>query len=106
MELATINDPMTTMGGMALGRICVKMISALPWPESCAAATNSRSRNDRNSPRTSRATGGQETIAIAQAMDCTEGWKIATRTIAKAKPGMAWKISVKRISIVSTQPPW
>ena len=47
-----------------------------------------------NSPRTSRATAGQDTMAMAATMLRGEGWKMATSTIAKMKDGMVWKNSV------------
>ena len=70
-----------------------------------AAWTNSRDRSDMNSPRTSRATGGQDTTAIAEMIDSMLGWKIATSTTAIARVGMVWKNSVKRISRSSIRPP-
>ena len=41
------------------------MMCRADWPSTTAACTNSRVRSVRNSPRTSRATGGQETMAMA-----------------------------------------
>lgn len=95
----------TMMGDMALGNICVRMMRGVDCPASSAACTKSRWRSVRNSLRTSRATGGHETIAMATTIDLIEGSKIATSTIASAKLGTAWNSSVKRISAASIQPP-
>ena len=81
------------------------MMRRFDSPARCAAWTKSRWRSVRNSLRTSRATGGHETSAMAVTMDATEGWKIATSTMASAKLGMAWNSSVKRIRLLSIQPP-
>ena len=45
------------------------MIRGPLWPITMAACTNSRERRLRNSPRTSRATGGHDTTAIASVID-------------------------------------
>ena len=50
----------TMITPIALGRMCLKMIRRLEAPATRAASTNSRSRRDKKSPRTSRARGGQE----------------------------------------------
>jgi hypothetical protein len=93
------------MGDMALGNICVRMMRGVDCPASSAACTKSRWRSVRNSLRTRRATGGHETMAMAATMELTDGVKIATSTMASAKLGTAWKISVKRMSAESIQPP-
>ncbi|MOA52638.1 hypothetical protein D3C78_1759710 [compost metagenome] len=54
------------------------------WPITTAACTNSRVFSVMNSARTRRATGGQETIAIAPTMEYREGLNIATSTMAIA----------------------
>ena len=105
MAVAIISEAITTMGEAALGNICVRMMRGVDWPASSAAATKSRWRRVRNSLRTSRATGGHDTMAMATTMDLTEGSKMATSTMASAKLGMAWNSSVKRISAASIQPP-
>ena len=62
---ATISDASTMIGGSAFGRMWRRMICRLPRPERLAASTNSRVLSDKTSPRTSRATGGHDTIEIA-----------------------------------------
>lgn len=42
---------------------------------------------------------------MATTIELTEGWKMATSTMASAKLGTAWNSSVKRISAASIQPP-
>ena len=69
-----------------------------PWMKS-------RPRRAMNSPRTSRASCGHDTIAIASTMVGTVGVNTATTTKMKMKDGMVWKISVSRISTSSTLPP-
>jgi hypothetical protein len=54
------------------------MIRASLIPIARAAWTNSRARNAMNSPRTSRATAGHETSAIAMTMVVIEGRMIVT----------------------------
>ena len=81
------------------------MMRGVDWPASSAACTKSRWRRVRNSLRTSRATGGHDTMAMATTIEPTEGWKIATSTMASAKLGTAWNSSVKRISHSPTRPP-
>ncbi len=51
--MISVEDTMTTP--MAFGRMCLKMMRVSDAPATRAASTNSRSRNDRNSPRTRRA---------------------------------------------------
>ena len=75
------------------------------WPATMAACTNSRDLRVRTSPRTTRAIGGQLTVAMAMTRLVPEGDRIATRTMAKMKEGMVWKNSVMRISTSSTKPP-
>ena len=67
-------------------------------PIEMQACTNSRLRNARNSPRTRRAIGGHDTIAMAMMTLPIDGLRIATTRMAKMKDGMVWKISVSRIS--------
>ena len=81
------------------------MIQLLLWPVTIAAWTYSRVRSDSTSPRTSRATGGQLTMAIAATIETMEGCRMATSTIASAKLGTVWKNSVKRIRASSILPP-
>ena len=75
------------------------------WPATIAACTNSRALMVRTSPRTTRAIGGQLTVAMAMTRLAPEGARIATSTMAKMKEGMVWKNSVTRISTSSTMPP-
>jgi hypothetical protein len=56
------------------------------------ACTNSRVRSERNSPRTSRATGGQETMPMAEPRSSQARLKIATSTIGQAKSGWSGRI--------------
>ena len=103
--VATISEPVTITGPAALGKICRKMMARSAIPSASQARTNSRWRRAMNSPRTSRATAGHETMAMAATMLRRLGWKMATSTTAKMKDGMVWKNSVSRISASSTQPP-
>src|SRR5471032_668809 len=105
MALATIRLASTMMGESALGRISRKMIAVRERPSTSAACTNSRERSDRNSARMTRATGGQETMAMAATIEAMLGEKIATRTTASRKLGTVWKNSVKRMMASSTAPP-
>ena len=72
-------------------------------PRTSAACTNSRVRNDSTSARTTRATGGQETMAMAATIEPRLGEKIATSTTARTKLGTVWKNSVKRMIASSMQ---
>ena len=69
MAVAIISDAVTMMGEIALGKIWVKMIRDGRCPMTTAACTNSRCLSVRNSPRTRRATGGQETTAMAPTIE-------------------------------------
>src|SRR5699024_9519451 len=73
MEVATISEPITTMGPVALGKICMMIICILLSPDRAAALTKSCSFRERNSPRTRRATGGHDTTAIAVTMEARLG---------------------------------
>ncbi len=81
------------------------MIQLLVCPVTIAAWTYSRVRSDSTSPRTSRATGGQLTMAIAITIETIDGCSTATSTIASAKLGTVWKNSVKRIRASPIRPP-
>ena len=81
------------------------MMLASLRPSTRAAWTNSRSRSDRNSPRTTRATCGQEIRAMPITAEARLGSRNATSTISSTKVGMIWKNSVTRISRSSTTPP-
>ena len=105
MAEATMMEALTTMGAMALGRICVKMMRASLMPMRRHDATNSASRSFRNSARTRRATDGHEIAAMAKMMVATDGLTMTTMTIARRNGGMVWIASVMRISSSSTQPP-
>src|SRR5258706_425489 len=59
MAPATTSVPLTMIGPRLLGRMRRKMIRVLDAPTARAASTNSRSRKDRATPRTSRARGTQ-----------------------------------------------
>ena len=52
------------------------------------------------SPRTTRAIGGQLTVAMAMTRLVPEGARMATNTMAKMKEGMVWKNSLTRISTI------
>ena len=69
------------------------------------AWTYSRSRWAMNSARARRATGGQETTAIALITLTSDGRKIAMMTTASTKEGIVRKKSVTRISSASTHFP-
>ena len=88
-----------------MGKISRNTIAACECPSTSAACTNSRDRSDRNSARTTRVTGGQETIAIAATIEPRLGEKIATSTIARMKLGTVWKNSVKHMIASSIAPP-
>ena len=103
--MATISEAVTMIGERQFGRISRSMIRASPMPTVWQACTNSRFRIDRNSPRTSRATAGHDTTAIAATMLPIEGFRIATRRIANRNEGIVWNISVTRITTSSIQPP-
>ena len=105
MALATIRLASTMIGDSALGRISPKTMPVRLRPNTSAACTNSRDRSDMNSARTTRVTGGQDTMAMAATMLAMEGVKIATSTTASTKLGTVWKNSVKRIATSSTSPP-
>ncbi len=64
-----MKDADTMMGDMALGRIWVRMMRSGFCPITTAACTNSRCLSVRNSPRTRRATGGQDTTEMAATME-------------------------------------
>ena len=83
----------------------VSLLLGVVCPSVMAAWTYSRLLSDRTSPRTSRAIGGHDTIAIASTMEAIVGCRMATMTIASAKLGMVWKNSVKRMRASSTSPP-
>ena len=57
------------------------------WPATIAACTNSRDLMVRTSPRTTRAIGGQLTVAMAMTTLVPEGARMATSTMAKMKDG-------------------
>ena len=105
MAVAIISEAVTMMGEIALGKICVKMMRDGRCPITTAAWTNSRCLRVRNSPRTRRATGGQDTTAMAPTIEVIDGPRIATSTTAIANCGIVWKNSVKRIIASSIQPP-
>lgn len=105
MAEATITEEVTIRGGSALGRISRKMMRACPKPRLRAAMTKSFSRRARNSARESRATVGQDTMAMPMVMVHTVGWAMATSTTSSTKLGSVWKISITRTSRSSTQPP-
>ncbi len=105
MAVAAISEASTMTDDSALGRISVRTIDRGPLPRTSAAWTNSRARRLRNSARTTRVTGGQDTTAMAATMEPIEGVKIATSRIASTKEGIVWKNSVIRMTRSSTQPP-
>ena len=74
-------------------------------PANRAASTYSRFVTDITSARTRRATGGQDTMAMAMVIEVSVGSRIATSTMASAKLGMVWKNSVNRIAPSSTHLP-
>src|SRR4051794_9179170 len=101
---ATMIEAITTIGARQFGRICVTMMRVSPMPTTTQDCTNSRSRSDRNCPRTRRAMAGQLTALIASTMVMIEARNNATSTTASRKFGMVWNSSVTRISESSTQP--
>ena len=58
-----------------------------------------------NSARTSRATAGQETSAMARMIERIDGRAITTTTITNTNGGMVWNTSVTRIRRSSSTPP-
>ncbi|SIM67442.1 Uncharacterised protein [Mycobacteroides abscessus subsp. abscessus] len=95
----------------ALGRMCLKMIRLAEAPARRAASTNSRSRRERNSPRTRRARPVQAARPISSAsavMRCGPCGRwlmtICPRTAVSTSSGMMMTMSVRRISTASTQP--
>src|SRR5262245_37547771 len=87
IAVATITDDIRTIGGMALGRICVTMILELLMPMATQASTNSCCRNLRNSARVSRAIAGHVTSAMARITLTSDGPSIVTRTSASMMLG-------------------
>src|SRR5206468_445695 len=83
----------TMMGARQLGRMWRKMMRASGIPSPMQAWTKSRRRMPRNSPRTSRATAGQDTTVMAITVLESDEPSTATRTMAKRKAGMVWKNS-------------
>ena len=68
IAVATVSEPVTMIGDRQLGRTWRKMTRRSLMPRPMHACTNSRWRMARNSPRTSRATPGQLTTAMAMTM--------------------------------------
>jgi hypothetical protein len=95
----------TMITPMALGRMCLKMIRALLAPATRAASTNSRSRSERNSPRTSRA-------RLAHRITPRKTANTVLLIVPKIRPmtapmtivGIVMTRSVVRMSNVSTRP--
>ncbi|MNT75419.1 hypothetical protein D3C72_2143130 [compost metagenome] len=105
IELAIIREPDTITGDRLLGRICVRMMRRFDCPDSIAAWTNSRFFRLMNSARTSRASGGQDTTAMAKITVAMLGVRIATSTTARKKLGMVWNSSMNPTMAWSTRPP-
>ena len=105
MALATSTEVVTITGGSALGRISSRAMRKWLKPMLRAACTNSASRRERNSARTSRATTGQEATPMDRAITATEGRPMATMTTTSRNEGMVCSSSVARMSTASTQPP-
>ena len=104
IALATSRPVETITGVQALGRISRNTRCRSLAPRATLARTNSRSRSEMNSARTSRAMLVHEVTPSANTMVPTEGVSTATRMIASRKAGMVWKNSVMRVSTASTLP--
>ena len=87
----------------AFGRMCLKMIRELDAPARRAASTNSRSRSDRKSPRTSRAIPIQDTRPRKTARAAVLFAECAT-TAAAMSAGMMITMSVNRMMMPSVLP--
>ena len=105
IAVATMSEPRTMTGERQFGRMWRSMIRPSLIPSPTQAWTNSRSRIERNWPRTRRATAGHETTAMAMTVLRTDGLRMATSTMAKMKDGIVWKNSVTRIRRSSAEPP-
>ncbi len=95
----------TSTGEMALGKICRKMILTSRAPMARAARTKSRSRRDRNSARTRRATPIQLVKPMMIMMFQMDGSKNAITARIRKKAGKHSMISTKRMISESTQRP-
>ena len=105
MAMTTVKVAATSRGGMALGRIVRNMIRRSLQPIARAAFTYSISRNRRNSARARRAASGHSVRPMARVSFRVPGSSMKMTTIEKRRPGITWKISVKRMSRASTHPP-
>ena len=105
MAPATPRVAATKTGAMALGRMWRKMMRRSPAPRLLAATTYSRSLRLRNSARTNRATPIQEVSPITAMMLRIDGSSRAITARIRKKVGKQSIMSVKRITVDSTQPP-
>ena len=98
-------DAMTMMGAKLLGRMCSIVMRRSPAPIARAASTNMLSRRLMTVERTTRATTGTLTMESEAITFATEGPSTAMNDSARNSAGMARMMSMKRCSVLSTQPP-
>ena len=81
------------------------MVRARPNPSAWAACTNSRSRSESTSPRTSRAVPGHCVSPSTAMIRKIEGSKSAMIVISSTSCGKEITMSTSRMITESTQPP-
>ena len=102
---ATPSVAETRTGEMAFGRICLKIIRVSRAPIARAAKTKSRSRNERNSARTSLATPIQLVKPMMIMMFQIDGSRKAITARIRKKEGKQSIMSTNRMINESTQRP-
>ncbi|CPU62287.1 Uncharacterised protein [Mycobacteroides abscessus] len=96
---------LTMITPTAFGSMCLKMIRVSLAPATRAASTNSRSRSERNSPRTRRASGGHSTSPRnAPRMSALLPPESRASTAPMTMTGIVMMRSVNRISHESVRP--
>ena len=92
-------------GERVFGSTWPTRIAMSRWPADDRGLHELARLDGNTSPRTTRAIGGQLTVAMAMTRLSAEGARIATSTMAKMNDGMVWKNSLTRMSTSSTMPP-
>ena len=105
IALATPKLAATMTGPRMLGRMCCTAIKTLPAPRFLDATTKSLSFKDIVSARVIRATDAHENRLSTKIRVVMPGLRMVLRTIISNILGSARKISVKRISSISSLPP-
>ena len=95
----------TSTGAIALGRMWRQMMRNALAPIDCDHRTNSRSRSDRNSARTRRATLIQPVRPMTAMMVQIEGRRNPSTASNRKKRGKTSIRSTSRITIASVIPP-